>query len=75
MVCARLGAHPKAARENRGVSTHTFWEFLTLTLAVVLWCPIYANILICGDSVASLQLAMSHKSKGQNAAVGRGLAW
>ena len=61
---------------KRGLSRHqTFWEFLTLTLAIVRWCPVVDGLLICGDNVASLQLALSHKGKGEIAAVSRELAW
>ena len=59
-----------------GLSKHqTFWEFLTLTLAIVRWCPVIEDLLICGDNVASLQLALSHKGKGEIAPVSRELAW
>ena len=59
-----------------GESRHqTFWEFLVLTLAAVQWCPIYDELLFCGDNVASLQLALSHKGQGAIAIIGRELAW
>ena len=59
-----------------GESRHqTFWEFLTLTLTIVQWCPVYSDLLVCGDNVASLHLALSHRSRGSLAAVGRELAW
>ena len=61
---------------KRGLSKHqTFWEFLTLSLAMVRWCPMLDGLLICGDNVASLQLALSHKGRGEIAAVSRELAW
>ena len=33
------------------------------------------GLLFCGDNVASLQLALSHKGKGEIAAVSQELAW
>ena len=59
-----------------GESRHqTFWEFMTLVLAAVQWCPMFHNLLLCGDNVASLQLALSHKGQGSIAVVARELAW
>ena len=59
-----------------GESRHqTFRELLTLTLVIIRWCPILDNILFCGDSVASLQLAITHKSRVILAVIGRELAW
>ena len=42
----------------------TLWEFLTLVLAAARWCPLFPAVLICGDNLASLNLAISGKSKG-----------
>lgn len=59
-----------------GLSKHqTFWEFLTLALAAVRWCPLFPAVLICGDNLASLNLAISGKSKGLLGNIGRELAW
>ena len=51
------------------------WEFLTLALAACRWCPLFDHILLCGDNTASLNLALSQKSRGLNSFVGRELAW
>ena len=53
----------------------TFWEFLTLCLAMVRWCPLYEGVLFCGDNLASLNLALSLKGGGVEGAVAKELAW
>ena len=59
-----------------GLSKHqTFWEFLTLALAACRWCPLFTSVLLCGDNVASLNLALSNKSKGLLGYIGRELSW
>ena len=35
----------------------------------------FDGLLVCGNNVASLQLVLSHKGKGEIAAVSRELAW
>ena len=53
----------------------TFWEFLTLCLAMRRWCPLYDGVLFCGDNLASLNLALGLKGNGVEGAVARELAW
>ena len=36
----------------------TFWEFLTLAMCLVRWCPIRNNLVFCGDNTGSLNLAI-----------------
>ena len=63
-------------REGRILKTSDlFLEFLTLALAACRWCPLFTSVLLCGDNVASLNLALSNKSKGLLGYIGRELSW
>ena len=53
----------------------TFWEFLTLAMCLVRWCPIRDNLIFCGDNTGSLNLALSMRASGINEAVAREIAW
>ena len=53
----------------------TFWEYLTLGLCMVRWCPIREDLLFCGDNTGSLNLAISMKGSGMYGAISRELAW
>ena len=55
----------------------SFWEFLTLLLALIQWggCFVQESITILGDNTAALQNALDLKGKGLMLAVARELAW
>ena len=55
----------------------TFWEFLALLLALMLWGNNFVNeqVAVLGDNIGSLQNALDLKGKGILAAVARELAW
>ena len=53
----------------------TFWEFLTLALCLLRWCPLFEDLLLCGDNTASLNMAISLRCSGVEAAIGREIAW
>ena len=68
---AALGVEP-------GETGHqTFWEFLTLLLALIVWGPRVRSVSVpvLGDNTGALQSAISLRGRGPLLAVARELAW
>jgi hypothetical protein len=56
---------------------HTFWEFLTLVLALCIWGKSFTkeSVAVLGDNTGALQDAIDLKGKGALAAIARELSW